>query len=139
MQSMRCMPPLPCWGPWFAFGCCEAVVPLGLGYSYRFPWFSHGWREHFTADLLTRSLSNLEISHNLGSKTSKNTSQERPLDVEGMLLGAWVVIELRVLALNHGLRLPSFPPEVAAQTARSFESELESAQGLLSPRSPMAS
>ena len=38
MQSMRCMPPLPCWGPWFAFGCCEAVVPLGLGYSYRFPW-----------------------------------------------------------------------------------------------------
>lgn len=64
---------------------------------------------------------------------------ERPLDVEGMLLGAWVVIELRVLALNHGLRLPSFPPEVAAQTARSFESELESAQGLLSPRSPMAS
>eukprot|EP00435_Cladocopium_sp_Y103_P031111 s2510_g7.t2 len=36
---------------------------------------------------------------------------ERPLDVEGMLLGAWVVIELRVLALNHGLRLPAFPSE----------------------------
>ena len=58
--------------------------------------------------------------------------------MEGMLLGAWLVIELRVLALNHGLRLPAFPSEVAAQTARSFESDLESAQGLLSPRSPMA-
>ena len=51
-----------------------------------------------------------------------------------MLLGAWTVIELRVVALNYDLRLPAFPPDVAAQTAQSIESDMESAQGLLSPR-----
>ncbi|CAE7408158.1 unnamed protein product [Symbiodinium natans] len=57
---------------------------------------------------------------------------ETPLDVEGMLLGAWVVIALRVLALNHGVRLPAFPSEVAAKTVQCLgDSDLDSAQGLL--------
>ena len=53
--------------------------------------------------------------------------------MEGMLLGAWVVIELRVLALNHGIRLPAFPPESTSETAtrQLCDSALE--QDLLSP------
>ncbi|CAE7949707.1 yadS, partial [Symbiodinium sp. KB8] len=58
------------------------------------------------------------------------SGSERPLDVEGMLLGAWVVIELRVLALNHGARLPAFPSEAVKQRAESL-SDLDTAQGLL--------
>ena len=59
-------------------------------------------------------------------------TKETPLDVEGMLLGAWVVIALRVLALNHGVRLPAFPSEVAAKTVQCLgDSDLDSAQGLL--------
>lgn len=60
------------------------------------------------------------------------SGSERPLDVEGMLLGAWVVIELRVLALNHGARLPAFPSEAVKKRAESL-SDLDTAQGLLSP------
>lgn len=38
--------------------------------------------------------------------------------MEAILLGSWVVIELRVLAMNHGLRLPTFPKDKVFEETR---------------------
>lgn len=40
------------------------------------------------------------------------------LVLEAILLGTWVTIELRVLAVNHGLRLPTFPREAVYKAAQ---------------------
>ncbi|CAJ1354090.1 unnamed protein product [Effrenium voratum] len=68
------------------------------------PRILYAWREMYATPAFLGALTCVLVTR-LGTL-------ERPLDVEGLLLGAWVTIELRVLAINRGARLPHFPKEV---------------------------
>lgn len=52
MQSMRCMPHLPCSGLWSVWGSCVSVMPLSLGTAQRhnFTWFhwTRSWLDNST-------------------------------------------------------------------------------------------
>jgi len=46
------------------------------------------------------------------------------LELEAVLLGSWVVIELRVLAINYGIRLPTFANQSTSSTREQMSSLL---------------